>query len=162
MNAWISADKCILVAFDSAVLATFAGHAQLAPNATECGGILLGMVRGNNLQVTEATTPFPRDKQKRFCFERTPYGHRKIAAARWLSSSGLVRYLGEWHTHPEDTPSPSEIDRNEWATLAARRKDGRPTLSIIVGRSNFYVALVAKDGILQQLVRYSAVEEVGE
>ena len=33
--------------------------------------------------------------------------HKGLAERRWQESKGLVRYVGEWHTYPQDVPSPS-------------------------------------------------------
>ena len=75
-------------------------------------------------------------------FERTPLGHASIALARWRASHGTVRYLGEWHTHPEDQPTPSSLDRSEWHRLAKERKDERPLLAVIVGRKVLHVEMI--------------------
>ena len=75
-----------------------------------------------------------------------PFGHAAIALARWTGSQGTVRYLGEWHTHPEDHPQPSGLDRLEWIRLSARRLDKRPMLAVIVGRKSLYVELVPSSG----------------
>lgn len=40
-------------------------------------------------------------------------------------------YLGEWHTHPEDSPSPSTIDTDGWQRICSKRKT--PMLFVIVG-----------------------------
>ncbi|WP_315974813.1 Mov34/MPN/PAD-1 family protein [Stenotrophomonas maltophilia] len=79
-------------------------------------------------------------------FLRSAIGHAKLALDRWRASRGTVRYLGEWHTHPEDHPTPSGLDRAEWRRLAAGRRDERPQLSIIVGRAGLHVELVGSDG----------------
>lgn len=52
---------------------------------------------------------------------------------RWKDSKGLVRYVGEWHTHPQNYPAPSSIDLTEWQILAADRRDARSLLAFIVG-----------------------------
>ena len=57
-----------------------------------------------------------------------------------------IRYLGEWHTHPEDNPNPSGLDRSEWNHLSAKRRDKRPTLAVIVGRNALYIELVPSSG----------------
>ncbi len=36
---------------------------------------------------------------------------QRIAEHAWKESNGERLYLGEWHTHPEDVPSPSRDDR---------------------------------------------------
>lgn len=69
-----------------------------------------------------------------------------IALSRWMASQGTVRYRGEWHTHPEDYPHPSGLDRSEWNYLSAKRRDKRSMLSVIVGRKALYVELVPSSG----------------
>ena len=90
------------------------------------------------------------DKRFKFLFERLPLGHEAVALYRWKISQGTVRYLGEWHTHPEDYPRPSGLDRSEWTALSSKRLDKRPMLAVIVGRKNLYVELVAKTGMGQE------------
>jgi integrative and conjugative element protein (TIGR02256 family) len=146
MNAWATSDRRVLLSLADPVLTVFQEHIQHMPTDKEAGGLLLGTVHGSNLALTEATAPTSRDRRLRYLFERLPFGHRAIAAARWRSSGGTVRYLGEWHTHPEDFPTPSGIDRTEWAELSRKRTDGRPLLAIIVGRKSLYVELVLPTG----------------
>ncbi len=74
-----------------------------------------------------------------------------MADRMWRDSGGTVRYLGEWHTHPEAHPAPSGTDRREWLALAARRADGRPCLTVIVGLQALHVALVSPTGHTQVL-----------
>ena len=103
---------------------------------------MLGTVHGSNIIVVEATAPTIRDKRFQYLFERMPFGHSSIARARWRGSRGTVRYVGEWHTHPQDYPRPSGLDRTEWNKLSRKRADGRPMLAVIVGRKDLYVELV--------------------
>ncbi|MBU4046695.1 MAG: Mov34/MPN/PAD-1 family protein, partial [Gammaproteobacteria bacterium] len=72
--------------------------------------------------------------------------------SRWAASQGTVRYLGEWHTHPEDHPHPSNLDRTEWQRLSAGRRDKRPLLAIIVGRKSLYVGLSPNTGYCTELI----------
>ncbi|UTV82336.1 Mov34/MPN/PAD-1 family protein [Acidithiobacillus sp. YTS05] len=96
--------------------------------------------------IEQATEPTPHDKRLRYLFERMPFGHEAIAVSRWAESQGTVRYLGEWHTHVEDDPHPSGLDRSEWKLLSAKRRDKRPVLAVIVGRKNLHVELVPSSG----------------
>ena len=96
--------------------------------------------------IEQATVPTAWDKRFRYLFERMPFGHEAIALSRWTESQGTVRYLGEWHTHPEDYPYPSSLDRSEWNRLSAQRRDKRPMLAVIVGRKSLYVELVPSLG----------------
>ena len=74
------------------------------------------------------------------------FGHSSIAQARWEGSGGTVRYVGDWHTHPQDRPRPTGLDRTEWNKLSCKRADGRPMLAVIVGRKSLYVELVPHAG----------------
>ena len=146
MNSWATKDRRILLHFSNSTLNTFSKFIQKEDCDCEGGGLLLGSVHGLNMTITEATTPTVWDKRLRYFFERMPFGHELIALARWKASQGTVRYLGEWHTHPEDDPTPSSIDRSEWDALSSKRLDKRPMLAVIVGRKNLYVELVPSLG----------------
>ena len=124
----------------------FAKHAQTNIFMPESGGILLGYVREPHLEVLEATEPTCWDKRLRCFFDRSAQGHHDLAQSRWAESDGLVRYLGEWHTHPEDYPSPSLVDKSGWIKLANKRQDKRPVLAIIVGRKGLHVELIDRKG----------------
>lgn len=128
------------------VLEVFVKHAQTNVFMPESGGILLGYVREPHLEVLEATEPTRWDKRLRSFFDRSAQGHHELAQRRWTESGGLVRYLGEWHTHPEDYPTPSGVDKSGWVKLANKRQDGRPVLAIIVGRKGLHVELVDCEG----------------
>lgn len=138
---WATRDLRSLVHLSSPVLEVFERYVQRQAGDPEAGGVLLGTVHGAHVLVTEATAPSKRDRRHRYLFERMPFRHRSIALARWKASGGRVRYLGEWHTHPQDHPIPSRIDLDAWAQLACGRLDGRPALTAIVGRRALHVEL---------------------
>ena len=143
---WATADQRKLVHLSQETREVFARYVQCEASAPEAGGLLLGTVHGEHLIVEQATPPTLWDTRLRTFFHRSALGHAKVALERWRATHGTVRYLGEWHTHPEDYPTPSGLDRSEWARLAAARKDCRAQLSIIVGRRGFHVELVQGDG----------------
>lgn len=145
MSSWATPDRRVLLSLSDAVLAVFEQHVQ-GDADFESGGILIGSVHGPNIIVSEATTPTRWDRRFRCLFERMPFGHRLIARTRWKASQGKARYLGEWHTHPQDFPRPSSVDRAEWNVLARKRADGRPMLAVLVGRRGLYVELVPRNG----------------
>lgn len=151
MNSWATSDQRVLLNFAEPVIAVFRHYIQALPLDCEAGGLLLATVHGSSLAVTEATVPTTWDKRLHYFFERMPFGHRSIAQARWKTSGGVVRYVGEWHTHPQDYPYPSGLDRTEWNKLSRKRADGRPMLAVIVGRKGLYVELVPHTGIGQMM-----------
>lgn len=152
ISAWRSADSRILLDLGTHSLEVFSAHVQSSVTAPEAGGLLLGTVHGQDMLISEATVPTRMDRQLRTLFERMPCRHRAIAKRRWRASAGTVRYLGEWHTHPEDHPHPSGIDLVEWRALASKRRDRRAVLVVIVGRKGLHVELMAASGERTQLL----------
>lgn len=146
MSSWAADDKRTLLHFSKSALETFCQHVQANDSDREAGGLLLGSVHGTHMLIEQATVPTAMDKRFRYMFERMPFGHKAIALSRWMASQGAVRYLGEWHTHPEDYPHPSGLDRSEWIRLSAKRRDKRAMLAVIVGRNALYVELVPSPG----------------
>lgn len=146
MSSWATVDRRTLLHFSESTLETFCQHVQASDTDCEAGGLLLGSVHGAHMLIEQATVPTVWDKRFRYLFERMPFGHNAIALSRWTMSKGTVRYLGEWHTHPEDHPNPSGLDRSEWSLLSEKRLDKRPMLAVIVGRKSLYVELVPSSG----------------
>ncbi|MCC3735951.1 Mov34/MPN/PAD-1 family protein [Rouxiella badensis] len=146
LDSWGTHDRRTLLYFSTAALGTFCQHIQNRDSDCEAGGLLLGSVHGNHMIIEQATFPTEWDKRFRYLFERMPFGHDTIALSRWTASNGIIRYLGEWHTHPEDYPNPSGLDRSEWNSLSENRIDKRPMLAVIIGRKSLYVELVPSKG----------------
>lgn len=99
----------------------------------EAGGILLGYRREGHVHVTVATVPQPSDQRRRFWFSRSSKYHQQLALRNWEASVGAMDYLGEWHTHPEDRPTPSSLDLSEWQKIYIARPN--PMMFIILGWS---------------------------
>ncbi|MDP3659569.1 Mov34/MPN/PAD-1 family protein [Phenylobacterium sp.] len=150
---WTLADGSLLLNFSDDVRSVFERNVQVG-DLPESGGVLLGTVHERGLLVTVATTPTRLDRQLRYLFERLPFGHRAVAKRKWRQSAGTTRYIGEWHTHPQDIPVPSSIDLDEWRKLAKKRADKRPLLAVIVGRHGLHVELAHGNGHREQLTPY--------
>lgn len=118
----------------------------------EAGGILLGCYRGPHVEILECTTPMPLDTRTRYGFVRRDPGHQRRAVAVWKASDRTVNFVGEWHTHPEERPSPSRVDRDTWANQMGRRRDDA-LVFVIGGRASFYCGW----GENRRLVAMSAV-----
>lgn len=146
MSSWAANNNRTLIHFSESTLETFHQYIQVNHSDCEAGGLLLGSVHGTHMLIEQATAPTIWDKRFPYLFERMPSGHDAIALARWTASRGTIRYLGEWHTHPEANPNPSGLDRSEWSRLSAKRQDERPILAVIVGRNTLYVELVPSSG----------------
>lgn len=125
-----SSEAMLLI--ESEVLERLTGFRQMATSAPEAGGILMGYRRGPHTHVTEATIPTARDIQWRFGFTRHATHHQRVVLRRWKESGETMDYVGEWHTHPEDYPSPSGVDLKYWREIA--QASSNPTVFLIVGR----------------------------
>jgi integrative and conjugative element protein (TIGR02256 family) len=128
-----------LLLIEPQVLQRLVTFRQMEPSAPEAGGILLGYRRGHHTHVSDATVPTKRDVQRRFAFFRHADDHQRVATRRWKQSGETMDYVGEWHTHPEDDPSPSGVDLQHWREIASAAS--RPMVFLIVGRqSNWHGA----------------------
>ncbi len=95
---------------------TILSYVQDEPHRPEAGGVLLGrhILGGEDIVVDRATVPMPGDRRSRTRFFRARRRHQDAIARAWRDSGGTCTYLGEWHTHPEQHPTPSVIDRLDW------------------------------------------------
>lgn len=115
---------------------------QLNPRDMESGGIIIGKRRSSNMEVVAITTPQLKDKRSRCRFDRKEFGHATILGQYWNQSNGEDNYLGEWHTHPEDFPTPSPTDLSTWKAMSSEH--GIPLLAVIIGRVKNYYTIVSR------------------
>ena len=113
------------------VLDYFVGWRQLDPKMPEAGGQLFGAVEGQCIKVKLATGPRRSDRRGRFFFIADRLAERREIGT--LYKSGL-HYFGDWHTHPQSIPTPSDTDLSSMAELFARSKhELNAFLMVIVG-----------------------------
>ncbi|MEK4246608.1 Mov34/MPN/PAD-1 family protein [Psychrobacillus sp. FSL K6-2684] len=124
------------------VLDVFNRFRQTEPVSNESGGILIGRYIESSFHVVidMCTTPQLGDKQSRFFFSRSKKYHQEILNEIWGYTNATKNYLGEWHTHPEKTPLPSEHDLNQWVKLLKNQNnDIENIFFVIVGIENIRV-----------------------
>jgi len=99
-------------------------YRQLTTASAEAGGILLGrmLLQSPDVIVDEAVRPVATDRRSRFRFWRARRPAQRRIEAEWRTSGRMVNYLGEWHTHPEDTPWPSCHDVENWCRLGRKAR----------------------------------------
>lgn len=85
----------------------------------EAGGILIGrlLIESDDILIDEATEPGKKDRRRRFTFWRSTSSHQKRVDTAWKQSRGTQIYLGEWHSHPEADPTPSNQDVKNWLAI---------------------------------------------
>ena len=115
----------------------FHRYVQRRPGDTEAGGIMLGrlILNSDDIVIDEATEPQVEDRRSRFFFWRSNKPAQRRVQQAWSESEGTQVYLGEWHTHPEDIPSPSAVDIDNWKTILRKSRYEQGFLFFaIVGR----------------------------
>lgn len=109
---------------------------------TEQGGILLGEVRENEVKITKVSVPTMFDKSSKYSFNRNKKSAQIIIDYEFYNSQGKTIYLGEWHTHPENYPTPSHTDRRMIRTQFDKNIINEDFLiMVIVGLKNMYVSI---------------------
>jgi integrative and conjugative element protein (TIGR02256 family) len=122
----------ILVA--RAALATIKQFRQIGGADLEAGGILLGriLLDSDDIVIDEAVAPSLRDDRRRYFFRRRRREAQARVVSAWTESAGASRYLGEWHTHPEQIPTPSSHDLSEWCRIAREARYEQKSLLFFI------------------------------
>lgn len=128
-------EKLHLIVLDQ-VLEILSGHAQHGPMDTEAGGVLVGHFPESlhTLNITRVTTPQRGDRRSRCHFHRSAAPHMRLVHSMWEESQHTLNYAGEWHTHPEASPTPSGMDLRFWReAVDTFTYPGESLVFIIVG-----------------------------
>ncbi|MDR7017067.1 Mov34/MPN/PAD-1 family protein [Acinetobacter sp. 3657] len=130
------ADDDALVVILSEVVEILLSYRQLENSNPESAGVIIGERRGIHLVVRMVSVPNFSDIRSRFSVNRIGKHHQEKVDKAFRESNGTWQYLGEWHTHPENIPSPSMVDYNSWKKYLS---SSDPLILIIVGRTKWWV-----------------------
>jgi integrative and conjugative element protein (TIGR02256 family) len=131
------------------VLKILDSYIQRKLNNPESGGIILGKITAENIQVQRLSVPTELDKCSRTNFERHRLSAQIVINYEHANSYGQVTYLGEWHTHPEDHPSPSGTDIKMIKQQFSQNKIHTEFLILLIqGRKSLFAGLINKEGII--------------
>jgi integrative and conjugative element protein (TIGR02256 family) len=126
-----------LLKIDSRTASRLRRFAQREEEDTEAGGVLLGRhLRDSTDVIVDAVSePADEDRRSKFAFFRSMLHHQGVIDRLWQRSNGTCSYLGEWHTHPEPTPSASRTDLADWRRhLRSDEVDTDSLYFVIVGQ----------------------------
>ncbi|WP_425249084.1 Mov34/MPN/PAD-1 family protein [Bradyrhizobium brasilense] len=127
-------------------------YLRIPERATEAGGILIGCYRGPHIEITECSEPLRRDRRARLRFDRDDPGHQGLASRRWSESGRTHTFVGEWHTHPGFSSTPSTIDLKTWREITRHNIAGS-SVFLIRGDDGWWAAL----GTARSLTQMSLV-----
>ncbi len=118
----------------------------------EAGGILLGSIFDDIVRIEAISIPGGGDVRKRNYFQRDKTRAQRLINQAYEYSHGITNYLGEWHTHYQEYPQPSQLDLNE--ILKTFKNSILPLnyiLDIIVGRGDYigdlWIGYVSERGV---------------
>jgi len=138
-----------IITLSAEALSILDKHVQRHLSDPESGGIILGRIAADTIQIQRLSTPTELDKHSRMNFERHRLSAQIVVNYEYANSNGQVTYLGEWHTHPEDFPSPSPTDIKMIKQQFAQNKIHTEFLILLIqGRKTLFSALINKGGIL--------------
>ena len=126
-----------IVEFNKTAAELIYRYRQLHKSDAEAGGMLLGRLisESSDLVIDEVTEPTKFDLKGSFYFIRRRRGAQQRVNKAWLESNGTLNYLGEWHSHPEDDPTPSQVDIENWHRIGSQARFEQDSLLFaIVGR----------------------------
>lgn len=132
---WRIGDNSFIVISPDAVR-KMQSYRQKSLYAREAGGVIYGYDRNPHLHLLGVTTPQPKDLRRRSFWKRQDEQHLSLLNEEQRSLG--VSYLGEWHTHPEKYPTPSELDVGEWRKLM-RLNPEQKHIFIICGQHSLSV-----------------------
>lgn len=111
----------------------------------ETGGILMGHLHNGIIYIDKASDAGPHAIHDQFYFRADPNYIDMFIDMESANSSGKNHYLGEWHTHPQLKPEPSEVDLNSLSEIASTSQEF--AILLIVGAIKF-----SKENLLNQQV----------
>ncbi len=130
------------VYFSEEVITVLKKYIQYNINDPESGGIITGKIYNNFIEILSCSEPTILDKQSRYNFNRSYKAAQKYIDEKFNASNGEEIYLGEWHTHPEDIPTPSKTDiRSFNKTLSKNILNSDIHFMIIVGKKAIHVGV---------------------
>jgi integrative and conjugative element protein (TIGR02256 family) len=88
----------------------------------ESGGIIIGRTDIYGItRIYEITEPMSNDIQDRITFKRRDKGHLTYLIE---ANKRCLYFKGNWHTHAQDIPAPSWLDKMSWMKAIKNSKPG--------------------------------------
>ena len=135
------------------VLNVFNKYIQDDEQSPESGGIVTGKIYDDLIEILNCSEPSDLDTSSRYNFNRSFKTAQNFINERFEISNGKEVYLGEWHTHPEDIPTPSKTDINSFTkTIKKNRLNSKVHFMIIIGRVSIYIGIYFNSKFKQKVM----------
>lgn len=143
----ISGEPSVQIADEA--FATMLGFRQAKHSDKEAGGQLFAEFNGSDVVILEATPPTFLDRRSRHSFKPNRFLQRREIQKK---HSANLHFVGDWHTHPETTATPSNDDLMSMQDCFRRsRHDLTAFILVVVGIApppeGWYVGLVTADTV---------------
>ena len=128
---------------------------QTVPLQKEAGGQLFGRFEGSRTIIVEATPPKWLDRRSKTTFHPNRWVQRLEIRNRYARG---LHFVGDWHTHPERIPHPSNEDkRNMMECFERSVHELHAFVMIIIGTEllpeGLHVSLIKKDAVLTLVLK---------
>lgn len=139
------------------VVGVLSKFGQARANSKEAGGMLFARFADGLISVDHVTTPSPFDFRSRFAF-RPSLAHQRNVIMKQFSKG--LHFIGEWHTHPQEQPHPSQQDiLTARACLVESEHELNAFVVVVLGSNaaiaNAWVGIVREEDVqrLQAIAR---------
>lgn len=141
------------VVFSSKVYGVIGGmYTESADTETELHAVLIGHYSGDlkTAVVDDIFEPTRGGPYTVDISEERAKGFSVLLKRLWEESKGHQFYLGDWHSHPSELNTPSQIDINTSRAAASRPETQCPQLIMAISGSNgLGVHVVTRDNLIQ-------------
>ncbi|CZR07952.1 Mov34/MPN/PAD-1 family protein [Trichococcus ilyis] len=119
----------------------------------ETGGVLFGKISRNRKTIfIDKAESIKGKKLFSLAYIRDGKRAQKIIDSLWQETQGELNYLGEWHTHPNIPPTPSQRDKLTILELTAEKKSNYfpYTILLIMGKDKrLTVTISTEKGVIE-------------
>jgi len=149
MIQYIIGDSGQTLLLTDTVLTHFARYRQVAPLSREAGGQLFAKFVHNEIHLEHATGPRLTDRRSVTSFIPNRFVERREIKKHFKSG---FHYVGDWHTHSEQSPTPSHTDIVTFQDMFSKSRHKLASfVMVIVGTApppaGLFVALCNDKGI---------------
>jgi integrative and conjugative element protein (TIGR02256 family) len=103
-------------------------------NQSENGGILFAEFKLPEIYISDISSPYHKDTRETFLFVPNKKHQKKVIKTKYMKG---LHFVGEWHTHPQKQPNPSQLDINSMKdSFLKSNHELNYFIMLILGNSN--------------------------